>query len=748
MSSATASTARSDGVRIEGDYQQFELDGDGMVVSVGDRMRAKAEALQASGLPADFCAGKSVLELGTDHGCWAFLASSAGARQVLALDRNRVVRDRGQVDLIAQNTALARRYPKHDRVHFRHANLGAQWHEFGVFDVVLAMSVTHHVYAQCGDLNPVWFWLARHTVPGGLLIWEGPTSDEDTVIRKDVPAALQPGYNAIAIEAAARPYFDIVARVPAGHEPTRQFWICQRRDTQAGSALDGFTLLDGAKGASKAFQRDGGRRMNEIEAILGPRPIAGSLNVALDKPFDWHGHYYRAPILDSTNRKDPAAPWAPRWCRFYPVAVAGVGCWAMRFEGERYDGAFMELIAPYRLRDLIEASAIVQAGGFWWPKAGATPVQVILDEVRILDDVIDHCRGRAVAVQAGGNVGVFPDRLAKSFDRVVTFEPDAANFACLRGNLGGNPRIAKHRAFLGAKPGTAGLMQVPHNAGAHYLSGDGDIPVMTIDGLNLEQCDFICLDVEGGEAGALEGAAQTIAHYQPIVMFEEKGLSVRYRIPEGHAEKWLRERFGYRVIGRTNHDVVMGPIVAYLHDVRAGEVLRRLPQDRAVRGAEIGAERGFMSQSLLARREDLFLVMVDAWEAGGGPYADPASDYHAALSPQMVDEYRKAAIANTAFAADRRQVIHARSVAAAAQVPAGSLDFVFIDADHSYEGCRSDIEAWWPAVVPGGLFGGHDYGSDAFEGVQRAVDAFVARTGLALSLGDNKTWFVTKPEGV
>lgn len=36
-------------------------------------------------------------------------------------------------------------------------------------------------------------------------------------------------------------------------------------------------------------------------------------------------------------------------------------------------------------------------------------------------------------------------------------------------------------------------------------------------------------------------------------------------------------------------------------------------------------------------------------------------------------------------------------------------NMVFIDGDHSYEGCKGDIEAWFPHLVPGGIMAVHDY---------------------------------------
>jgi len=47
-----------------------------------------------------------------------------------------------------------------------------------------------------------------------------------------------------------------------------------------------------------------------------------------------------------------------------------------------------------------------------------------------------------------------------------------------------------------------------------------------------------------------------------------------------------------------------------------------------------------------------------------------------------------------------------------------SLDFVFIDADHSYEAVKRDILDWRPKVCPGGFVMGHDIQE---EGVQKAV---------------------------
>lgn len=49
-----------------------------------------------------------------------------------------------------------------------------------------------------------------------------------------------------------------------------------------------------------------------------------------------------------------------------------------------------------------------------------------------------------------------------------------------------------------------------------------------------------------------------------------------------------------------------------------------------------------------------------------------------------------------------------------------SVDFVFVDADHSYESVVKDIDAWLPKIKNQGIISGHDYFNPC--GVKKAVD--------------------------
>lgn len=108
-------------------------------------------------------------------------------------------------------------------------------------------------------------------------------------------------------------------------------------------------------------------------------------------------------------------------------------------------------------------------------------------------------------------------------------------------------------------------------------------------------------------------------------------------------------------------------------------------------------------------------VMVDRWQHIDG-YDDVMN------GPDGEHEVRyQQAMAVAARFPGRVQVCRMDSVAAAQQFADRSLDFVYIDGDHSFAGCQRDIIAWAPKIRVGGMLAGHDYyNSPPFE-VRKAV---------------------------
>ena len=180
---------------------------------------------------------------------------------------------------------------------------------------------------------------------------------------------------------------------------------------------------------------------------------------------------------------------------------------------------------------------------------------------------------------------------------------------------------------------------------------------------------------------------------------------------------------------------------------RAGEILLRLPWHNPA-GAEIGVFQGGLSRALLSLRKDLTLHMIDSWGGNQSESFKATGDYHSDKTQAEQDHFEHNARESVRFAEGRAHIVKSLSVDAAKDFQDKSLDFAFIDADHSYEGCKADLAAWYPKIRPGGWLCGHDYANYEFPFgplVKRAVDEFASARGLSVELGTNFTWFMKLP---
>lgn len=197
--------------------------------------------------------------------------------------------------------------------------------------------------------------------------------------------------------------------------------------------------------------------------------------------------------------------------------------------------------------------------GLLWPASDITGAPFLFAQVADIASVYPHCRKFDVAVQAGGNCGLWPKALGEKFAKVYTFEPDPMNFRCLCTNAPAE-NIFKFNASLGAAHCCTDLVRRPDNIGAHQIGGKGDIPMLCIDDLSLPACDLIYLDIEGAELNALLGAQQTIIEHSPVIVIEDKdGLENVCGVKKGQAVAWLVHGFEYRVADHIHRDVVLVP---------------------------------------------------------------------------------------------------------------------------------------------------------------------------------------------
>lgn len=182
------------------------------------------------------------------------------------------------------------------------------------------------------------------------------------------------------------------------------------------------------------------------------------------------------------------------------------------------------------------------------------------------------------------------------------------------------------------------------------------------------------------------------------------------------------------------------------HEIRAREILKHVDAINPI-VVEVGVYVGDVSQHLLKHRRDLILYMVDSWLAvvPDTPYWN-TDDQHTRCTQEEMDVYATMASNAVDFAESRAIILRMDSLVAADAIKFYGMKpcLIFLDADHSYEGCSADIKAWAPLVRAGGYLGGHDYRNQWFEkfGVTQAVDEFAASIGAQIETGDDTTWFI------
>jgi hypothetical protein len=151
-------------------------------------------------------------------------------------------------------------------------------------------------------------------------------------------------------------------------------------------------------------------------------------------------------------------------------------------------------------------------------------------------------------------------------------------------------------------------------------------------------------------------------------------------------------------------------------------------------GAEIGVWEGEYSEQLCQQNPGLHLLCVDAWTPYGGD--ETQANVNDPTFIAKVNAARTAAYAR--LRPYNCSILPYFSVEAAHLVPDRSLDFVYIDANHTFEGLVADFASWVPKVRTGGIIAGHDYHQfRRFRGV-RVIEAVHGYT----SAHDIHPWFL------
>lgn len=130
-------------------------------------------------------------------------------------------------------------------------------------------------------------------------------------------------------------------------------------------------------------------------------------------------------------------------------------------------------------------------------------------------------------------------------------------------------------------------------------------------------------------------------------------------------------------------------------------------------GSWLGKSAALMGVEIENSGTTAKLYCVDPW-VDGGPDLRNTDHFRRVSGEPLMDQF----IRNVAPVARHVIPVKKMSVDAALDFRDGSVDFLMLDGDHSYEAVGDDIAAWLPKMAKNSIISGDDYG---WPGVTQAV---------------------------
>ena len=132
-------------------------------------------------------------------------------------------------------------------------------------------------------------------------------------------------------------------------------------------------------------------------------------------------------------------------------------------------------------------------------------------------------------------------------------------------------------------------------------------------------------------------------------------------------------------------------------------MLNKLPKDAIC--AELGVAKGDFSKNMLRITDPKKLHLIDIWGGKMWPYIEEKFKKETELG---------------------RVVLHKQKTEEAVEnFPDGYFDWIYIDANHTYDFIHKDLEMYRPKMKKGGIIAGHDYWVNRFDGVIKAVNEMI-----------------------
>lgn len=170
-----------------------------------------------------------------------------------------------------------------------------------------------------------------------------------------------------------------------------------------------------------------------------------------------------------------------------------------------------------------------------------------------------------IAVDAGANVGFMSLQMAKRFEMIYAFEPAQDCYECLLRNtqeLHANIIIPYQKALGESLTKVHIHLNETNNTGNRQInrrSEGTEVELIPLDELDLKDCNFFKLDIQGYELFALRGARYTIEKFHPVILIEIEDstkLPDSFGVKPSDALNYLL-KLGYNIKERHGVDYVL-----------------------------------------------------------------------------------------------------------------------------------------------------------------------------------------------
>lgn len=153
-------------------------------------------------------------------------------------------------------------------------------------------------------------------------------------------------------------------------------------------------------------------------------------------------------------------------------------------------------------------------------------------------------------------------------------------------------------------------------------------------------------------------------------------------------------------------------------------------------GVEIGVWQGWYTSHMINKTR-MTVFGIDPWVATESygdvdPAAKDFEPFKTGIDGLLWQEARyihTIKSLKSRFPTNRWEILRSYSKPASLFFDNESIDFVYVDGEHTYDAVCCDMKTWWPKVKSGGILSGHDY-NETNPGTKKAVNEFAEKNNL------------------